>query len=241
MLHKTKGIILHCIDYGDRYAIVRVLTECFGPVSYLTAKSKGKTTRVPQSLFYPLSVVDMDVEHRNLREIQRLKEARPSFPLPSVRSNPIKGTICIFLAECLDKVARDQQSDRLLFDFVQRSVRVLEMTEKDYANFHLAFMIGLSRFLGFRPDGGGYRPGMYFDLQNGVFVACKPASTLALDPDESRVLFHLLRMDYKNMGLFAFSRHERKAILDHILEYYRLHLHRLHEIKSLPILHELFG
>jgi DNA repair protein RecO (recombination protein O) len=241
MLHKTKAIVLYNVNYSDIYTIVHVFTESFGPVSYLTAKTKGKTTRVPRSLFHPLSVVELEVEHQNLREIQRLKEARLSFPLPSIQSNPVKSTICIFLAELIGKVASDRQSDQRLFDFVLQSIRILEVMEKDYANFHLVFMVGLSRFLGFYPDSGGYRPGMYFDLQNGVFVAYKPASVQFLNPDESRVFFNLLRMNYENMALFAFSRHERKDIIYRILEYYRIHLNRLPEIKSLEILHEVFG
>jgi DNA repair protein RecO (recombination protein O) len=153
----------------------------------------------------------------------------------------VKTTICIFLAELIGKLAHDRQSDRQLFDFVLQSIRVLEVMEKDYTNFHLVFMIGLSRFLGFYPDSRGYRPGMYFDLQNGVFTLNKPVSAHFLNPDESRIFFNLLRMNYQNMALFAFSRHDRKDIISHILEYYRIHLHRLPEIKSLEILHEVFG
>jgi DNA repair protein RecO (recombination protein O) len=229
------------VNYSDTYTIVHMFTEAFGPVSYLTARTKGKTTRAPQSLFHPLSVVELEVEHQNVREIQRLKEARLHLAMPSIRNNSVKSTICIFLAEWIGKISADRQSDQRLFDFILQSVGILEVMEKDYANFHLVFLIGLSRFLGFYPDSSGYRPGMYFDLQNGVFVAYKPASAHFLNPDESRLFFNLLRMKYENMALFSFSRHERKDIIYRILEYYRIHLNRLPEIKSLEILHEVFG
>ena len=241
MLHKTRAIVLYNVNYSDTYTIVHVLTEMFGPVSYLTAKARGKTTRVPKSLFHPLSIVELEVEHQNLREIQRLKEARAHIPLLSILNNPVKSTMSIFLAELIGKVATDAQPDQRLFDFILESIRILEMLEKEYANFHLVFMIGLSRFLGFYPDNNGYRPGMYFDLQNGVFAAYKPAHPHFLNPDDSQVFFNLLRMNYENMTLFTFSRHERKDIISRILEYYRIHLNRLPEIKSLEILHEVFG
>ncbi|MDR2683404.1 MAG: DNA repair protein RecO, partial [Dysgonamonadaceae bacterium] len=197
MLHKTRAIVLYNVNYSDTYTIVHVLTEAFGPVSYLTAKTKGKSTRVPKSLFHPLSVVDLEVEHQNMRDIQRLKEARPHVALPSIRNHPVKSTICIFLAELIGKIAADKQSDQRLFDFILQSIEVLEMLEKDYANFHLVFMIGLSRYLGFYPDSSGYRPGMYFDLQNGVFVPSRPAFAPFLNPDESQVFYNLLRMNYE--------------------------------------------
>ena len=241
MLYKTRAIVLYHVNYSDSYTIVHVQTEMFGPVSYLMAKVKGKTTRVPKSLFHPLSIVELEVEHQNLREIQRLKEARAYIPLLSILNNPVKSTIGIFLAELIAKVATDAQSDQRLFDFILESIRILEMLEKNYANFHLVFMIGLSRFLGFYPDNTGYRSGMYFDMRSGGFALYKPDHVHFLNPDESQVFFNLLRMNYENMALFTFSRHQRKDIILRILEYYRIHLNRMFEIKSLEILHEVFG
>jgi len=241
MLHKTRAIVLHQTNYSDIYSIVHVYTEAFGPVAYLISKKKAKTTRVPKAIFYPLSVVDLEVEHQNLREIHRIKEAKVHFPLPSLLMNPVKTTICIFLAEVISKVLKDSQPDALLFDFLLQSIRILDLNEAHYANFSLSFLIRLSRFTGFYPDNSDYQKGMFFDMQNGVFVQYKPHHIHFLNPDESEVFYHLLRMTYENMGGFSFSRHERQAILNRILEYYRIHLNSLPEIKSLEILHEVFG
>ncbi|MDR0547446.1 MAG: DNA repair protein RecO [Dysgonamonadaceae bacterium] len=241
MLHKTRAIVLHLTNYSDAYSIIQAYTEAFGPVSYLTARNKSKTTRVPQAVFYPLSVVDLETEHQNLREIQRIKEAKAHFPLISIRDNPVKTTMCIFLAETLSKVLKDRQPDANLFQYLLQSIHILELTEKHYANFHLVFLIRLSQFTGFYPDDSGYRKGMFFDMQNGVFVPYKPFHIHFLNPDESETFYSLLRMNYENMAESAFSRQERKRILERILEYYRVHLNALAEIRSLEILHEVFG
>jgi DNA repair protein RecO (recombination protein O) len=241
MLHKTRAIILYSLNYSDTYAIVHVFTEEFGPVSYLIARAKGKKTRVSKSIFHPLSLLDLEVEHQNLREIQRIKEAKIHFPLTSILNNPVKSAISIFLAELIGKVAKEVQPDKLLFDYILHSVQILELYEKNYANFHLVFMIRLSQFLGFYPDASGYSEGMYFDMQNGVFVRHKPNHIHFLNPDESSVFFNLMRMNYENMGNFKFSGYERKDIILRILEYFRLHLINFSEIKSLEILHEVFG
>jgi DNA repair protein RecO (recombination protein O) len=241
MLHKTRAIVLYNLNYSDTYSIVHVFTEEFGPVSYLIAKSKGKKTRVPKSIFYPLSIVDLEVEHHNLREIQRIKEGRVHIPLISLLNNPVKSTICMFLAEFLGKVTKEAQANKQLFDFIFHSLQILDLSEKSYANFHLAFMIRLSLFLGFYPDASCYAKGMYFDMQNGVFTQSKPFRTHFLNPDESLVFYRLMRMNYQNMRYFRFSRHERREIIIRILEYYRLHLIHFSEIKSLEIFHEVFG
>ncbi|GHT77819.1 DNA repair protein RecO [Bacteroidia bacterium] len=241
MLQKTRAIVLYNMNYSDAYSIVHVYTEEFGVASYLTARAKSRKTKVPKSLFHALAVIDLEVEHQNLREINRIKEAKAHIPLISLLCNPVKSAISIFLAEFISKVVREIQPNKFLFDYIFQSLQVLDLTEKSFANFHLVFMIRMSQFLGFYPDATNYEKGMFFDLQNGIFIACKPNHPHFLHPGEALVFYYLLRMDYENMSNFKFSRHERKEIIERILEYYRLHLSTLPEIKSLEILHEVFG
>ncbi|MDR3219608.1 MAG: DNA repair protein RecO [Dysgonamonadaceae bacterium] len=241
MQHKTRGIVLYSSAYSDKYAITVIYTEEFGRVSYLTAKSKSRKTKTPKSLFHALAVLDLEVEHQNLREIQRIKEAKAHFPLPFILNDPVKGAIGIFLADLISKLIREIQPDKLLFEYILQSIRILEFTEKTYANFHLVFMVGLTRFLGFYPDVSTYRKGMFFDLQNGVFTLYKPSHPHHLNPDESLIFFNFLRMTFENMGIFKFSRNERNVITGRILEYYRLHLNNFPEIKSLTVLQTVFA
>jgi DNA repair protein RecO (recombination protein O) len=240
MQDKTRGIVLHSNTYNDAYSITLIYTEEFGRTSYLTAKSKSRKTRTPKSLFHALAVLDLEVDHRNLRDIQRIKEARTHIPQISILCDPVKSAVSIFLAELISKVIREIHPNKALFEFLLQSVQILELTTESYANFHLVFMIGLSRFLGFYPEASGYRKGMFFNLQDGIFVLYKPLHPHFLNPDESEVFFNLLRMKYENMNAFRFSRNERRAIIQRILEYYRLHLDNFPEIKSLEILHAVF-
>ncbi|MDL2322771.1 DNA repair protein RecO [Bacteroidales bacterium OttesenSCG-928-A17] len=241
MLHKTRGLVLHNRPYSDVYSIVLIYTEEFGPVSYLVPRSRGKKSSVSKSLFYPLAILDLEVDHQNLREIQRIKEAKIHFASQDLLQDPIKSSIGIFLAEFLSKILREVHPNSQLFIYLTDSIRVLDMSRGGYANFHLSFMINLTRFMGFTPDADTYAAGAFFDMQNGVFVSFKPASAHFLNPDESLVFHHLLRINYNNMRIFRFSGRERKLIIDRILEYYRIHLVHFPDIKSLDILHEVFG
>jgi DNA repair protein RecO (recombination protein O) len=240
MLYKTKGIVLHNSIYSDIYSITLIYTEEFGQVSYLTARSKSRKTKVPKSLFHSLAILDLEVDHQNLRDIQRIKEAKAHIPLISMLNNPVKSAIGVFLSELISKVIKEVQANKILFNFLFQSIRILELTEKSCANFHLVFMVALSRFLGFYPDDSGYQEGMFFDMHNGVFVMYKPSHPYFLNPDDSRFFYKLLRITYENMTAFKLTGVERKMIITAILEYYRLHLTHLPEIKSLEILHEVF-
>jgi len=240
MQHKTRGIVLHTMPYSDRFAIVRMFTEEFGPVSYLVPQSKSRTSKTPRSLFFPLAILDIEVVHHNLRDIHQLKEARLSLSLPSLYTHPVKNTICIFIAEFISKVIRDIQPDKLLFNFLVQSLKILELTDKGYANFHLVFAIRLTRFLGFYPDSGSYETGAFFDMQNGVFTHKMPLHNHFLYREESHGLSLLLRMNYENMHRFRLSGSQRTIIINKAVEYYRLHLAYFPELKSLEVLSEVF-
>ena len=241
MLHKTRGIVLHSIPYNDKYAITLIYTEEFGRVPYLTSQSKSRKTRVPRSLFHPLAILDLEVEHQNLRDVQRIKEIKIHIPLIALLTDPVKSAMGIFIAELISKVIREEQTNQLLFDFLLQSVKVLELTDTSFANFHLVFMIRLSLFLGFYPDASTYQKGMIFDMRNGIFAGNKPAHIDFLPPEESAVFHNLLRMSYENMSAFRFSGRERRTIIHRVLEYYRLHLSDFPEIKSLEVLHDVFS
>ncbi len=240
MLHKTRGIVIHSVGYSDVYSIVQVYTEEFGRVSYLTSRAKGKKTKMQKSLFHPLSVLDMEVEHFNLREVHRIKEVKAHFPVSRILFDPVKSSISIFLAEFIGKVIKDVQPNPLLFNYICHSIQVLDLLERGIANFHLVFILHMSRFLGFFPDISGYSKGMFFDLQNGIFVQNKPLHPYFLNPDDSEVFVQLIRMSYENMSSFRFSRAERIAIIEKVLEYYRLHLVDFPDLKSLEVLQNLF-
>lgn len=241
MLSKTRGIVLHSIPYNDTYSIVYMYTEAFGRASYLVARRRGKKSPVSKALFMPLSVLDMEVEHLNKRELHRVKEAKLCFPLAEVFSNPVKNVLAIFLAEVLLRVVKDTEPDARLFDYLYESIRLLEYTDKGLANFHLVFLLGLLHYMGIFPNVESYRDRSYFDMLNGVFIDRIPMHRHYLTQEESAFFARLLRISYENMSLYAFSRQDRVGIIERILEYYRLHLPEFSEIKSLAVMQSLFG
>ena len=241
MLSTTRGIILHATPYNDNYAIVHVYTESFGRTSYLVARHRRRKTKVSFALFMPLSVVEMEVEHLKTREIQRIKEARICYPLTSIPAHPVKNTIALFLAEALYRIIHAREADPKLFDYLCNSIRYLEILEQGIANFHLVFLIHLTRYLGIFPNAESYTSGVFFDLLNGVFTLQPPDHPHYLDREESVIFSRLLRLNYENMAIHSFSRKERTTIINHTLDYYRLHYTDFGEIKSLAVIQSLFN
>ncbi len=240
MLHKTKGIVLHTLPYNDKYLILNIYTECFGRVSYMASNTRRKKSKIPHSLFIPLSILDMEVEHLNNRDIQRIKEAKTSCQLTQMRFDPIKNTIAMFISEVLYRVIQEKEANAQLFEYLYYSIQRLELASEGTANFHLTFLFRLSTYLGIHPNKDSYKTGCFFDLLNGIFANEIPEHNHYLNRKDSVVFARLLKINFENMALFSFTRQERMSIIKHIIEYYRLHLSDFPEIKSLAIMQNLF-
>ena len=147
----------------------------------------------------------------------------------------------MFLAEFLTHATRDEHETDLLYQFVESSILWLDEVEQGFANFHLVFMIRLTRFIGFFPNAEDGEPQAYFDLLNGCFTPSPPPHAHFLMPAEAGKIGLLMRLSYKTMHLCAMSRMERNRCTEVILEFYRLHVPGFPEMKSLEVLRQLFA
>ena len=126
MLHKTRGIVLHTLPYGDKYLIVAIYTELFGRVGYLITPARRGKGGVAQALVMPLSLLELEVEHRNDRDLQRIHEARSLSTPAALQTHPAKNAEALFLSEVLYRVIREKESDPPLFHYLFDAVRHLD-------------------------------------------------------------------------------------------------------------------
>ena len=173
-----------------------------------------------RSLFMPFSILELDIDYRNSRELQKIIEARTVLPLQNIYSDPVKNAEALFLSEVLCQTIKEPEPNLPLFAFIARSIQVLNIMEEGKANFHLCFLLQLCSFLGFSHNMETYRTGYSFDMLNGIFSPSRPIHTYTLDAREAEVFARLTRMDFNNLRHFKFNRGERNAILDRILTYY---------------------
>ena len=136
---------------------------------------------------------------------------------------------------------KEEASNEPLFAYLMHSILWLDgCGERPFTNFHLVFLMRLSRFLGLYPNVDDYTSGCYFDMLNACFTPLMPKSGAFLKPDEATRIRLLLRMNYETMHLFGMSRAERNRCLTVINDYYSLHLPDFPMLKSLDVLKELF-
>ncbi|WP_419700627.1 DNA repair protein RecO [Mucilaginibacter sp. NFX135] len=241
MLHKTRGIVFKATDYGDSSVIVQLFTEKFGLQSYIINGAKKPKAKIGRNMLQPLHLLDLVVYHKNTGSVQRIAELKNSPVLQSIPYDVIKSCIAIFLNEVLYKAVRQQSADERLFDFVFSAIEWLDHQTGNVANFHLLFLVQLTRYLGFYPD--RYQAGQadYFDMKNGTFSNYKPDSLLYLSPPHTQNFHLLLQCSFENMQQLKWSNDERRYLIQKLLEYYALHIEGFGNIRSADVLEEVLS
>lgn len=237
MYHKTRGIVLHTIKYSETSVIAKIYTEKVGLQSYMVkgvrvAKSKSKA-----AMLQPLTLLEMEVSHRENKQLQYIKEFRRSYIYQSIPFDTIKSTISFFLLEVMIKAIREHEPNDELFDFIYDSLCLLDEEKKLNPDFHLIFLIQLSRYLGFAPHENQSDINCYFELSEGVFISSQTGLHV-MSKKESGWLNYLMNANLFSNVTSEFTRPERKRMLHYLLKYYQLHLENF-SLKSPEILEEI--
>ena len=221
--------------------IVDMFTRAHGRMSFLVPMPKSAKSKIRKQLFQPLSLLSLEYDYRPKVQLQKLREASMQHPYSSLPFDIDKLTVGMFLAEFLYHSLYGEQANEPMFASIADSPMLFDCAPSPVSNFHLVFMMRLTRFLGFYPNIDDYSQGCVFDLRSGDFSTSVPAHRDYLAPGESSLMSLMLRMNYPTMHLFRMSREQRNRLLDVIVSYYRLHIPSFPELKSLEVLRNLYN
>lgn len=239
MLHKTRGIVFHVTDYSETSLIASVFTEEFGLRSYLISGARRKGSKVKPSLLQPLSLLELVVYEKESRGLQRISEVKSALPFTSIPSDPLKTSILFFLNEIIYKTVREEESNPGLFEFIFSSLRFLDETRESCNDFHIAFLIHLTKHLGFFPQAGYSNNTAIFDLKEGIFVSQLPAHPFAVSAPLSAVVHSFLSETAQDSYNKKIPSPIRKELLKTLLDYYSLHVTGFSHPKSQRVLEEV--
>ena len=240
MLTKTQAIVLHSLKYGESRLIVDMFTRAFGRQSFIVSIPKTSKSKIKKQFFQPLTLLEIETDIRPKLQLQKLADVRMLTPFASIPFEPDKLAISLFVAEFLYYALRSEQRNELLYDYLEYSIMWLDGQQASYANFHLVFLLRLTRFLGFYPNLDDYEEGDYFDLRESEFMRNTPVHRDFLQPEEAQKVQLMMRMDFPTMHLFRMSHHDRNRLLEISIKYYRLHLPDFPEMKSIEVLQALY-
>jgi DNA repair protein RecO (recombination protein O) len=151
-----------------------------------------------------------------------------------------KRAIALFLAEILYKTLKEEESNPSLFNYLYHAFQLLDTKETGIANFHLVFLINLTKHLGFFPNDNYSESDCIFDPLNGRFYPF--ISSQFSDSDRSLGLWihRLLTLSFNQLEKLQVNHQTRNALLKFIIDFYHIHLGSLGVVKSLPVLQSVF-
>ena len=197
-------------------------TDLFGLQSYIVNSVRTQAAKGKIALYQPLTLLDLVVYHKESGAIARIKEIQCAHPFATIHTDVKKSTLALFLNEILNKSIREQSHAGEICSFLFDSFEVLDRLTHNYENFHLIFLIKLSRFLGFGPH-------TKEEILTGRLI----------DAADEAILNRLLLADFSEN--LTMTNVQRRSLLSVILHFYSLHVENFGEVKSVQVLREVLG
>lgn len=215
MNSSVRLIILNSTKLGENSLVLHCLCREMGRRSFIVTVRKGGS----RAMFLPLNVLDAEVIENRKSDLWRLKNISPVHPLNGIRSHFDKNAISLFMSEVLWRAVQDGAAEDGLYDWCEKSVLTLDALEGDFANYHLRFLMELAGALGFSPSFEGLAP---------------------FAEDNLKEIADLLSSSMPEFMVYPLNGTRRGAIAKSLLKYLSAHLEIPLNIRSLPVLEELY-
>ena len=165
----TKAIVISAIKYSDSSLIVKLYTREIGLKSYLIkGVLKSKKGKLKAAYFQPLTQLKIVASHQEKRNLHSIREAQVINVYQSIHTTIVKQSLVLFLAEMMSNAIQEEEPNILLYEYLETSLIWLDSHDK-ISNFHLLFLLNLTKYLGFYPDTSeSERKG--FHLREGFFT-----------------------------------------------------------------------
>jgi DNA repair protein RecO (recombination protein O) len=239
MLVKTKAILLNHVRYSDNSLIARFYTRDYGRMSVMVRGLSSRKGGTKFTYFQPLNIFNIELYHNENREVQNLKELSLSFIPRKILADVTRGSVAIFMSEILYSVIREEDPNRMLFDFIESSIFTLDEMDQGLSNFHLWFLVAFTAYAGIGPSPTNLED-YYFDMLTGQFTVSPPMHPDCMEPRAAAVLNRLLRVTPAELGALYLTGEDRSEMLTMMLRYYTLHLTGIKQINSLSVLKDIF-
>lgn len=242
MWQAEQGILIGAVRHNDRSSVARIFTRTHGMVAFIWFMSRSGKNASRNTLLQPLTHLDFQADYVPSENLHHIKDAKNSFPYKEICSNPQKSAISLFLSEFLTHALRDEQNNPGLYRFLTESLQWFDNAPQgEYANFHLAFMIGTAHYIGICPNADEYTPGSVLDMRDGCFSPLLPKHTEFIPAELSYKLHLLMGSSYNDIKDAPLTGQERVMLLNALNTYFRLHIPSFPILKSIEVLETVFS
>ncbi|TDH26253.1 DNA repair protein RecO [Segetibacter sp. 3557_3] len=245
MTHKTRGIILRTIRYGDTSVIATAYTELFGIQTYIVKGIRQQTKKASSKAIYfqPAAILEMVVYRNEFKNLNFIKEYQWGYLYENVLFDVVKNTVAMYIVEMMQHCLKQPEANPDMFYLVQDTLVQLDKGNQAFTGMlPLYFTLHLGGELGFRIQGEYSAQTPVADLMEGQFISEKPEHPYYLDGKAAMITSQLLNLNfYNDLEQFQITRQIKRELMVAYQNYIALHVQDFGVIKSLPILQEILG
>ena len=245
MVHTTKGVVLRTVKYGDTSIITGIYTELFGIQQYIVkgVRQSTKTSAGKASYFQPSAILELEVHHNEMKQLNFIKEFRWAYLYEQVLFDVVKNTVAIYIIELLQHSLKQPEANPELFYLIEDTLKQLDKGNTTLTgNLPLYFTMHLASELGFQLQGDYSNITPIVDLQEGVFVAAKPNHTYYLEGNLAKITAEISNLPfYSELENIQLNQQTRRQLLEAYQLYLSLHISGFGIMKSYAILQEVLS
>ncbi len=238
MIFQTSGIVLRNVKYGDTSAVVTIYTREFGLQSYMVNGVRSKTKGAKGHLYQPASILDLQVYHNSLKNLQRIKEAEWKKLYLNIFTDVERHSAAVLIVELLLKTIHHEEQNYKLYGFVERLLIELDtQPPARAANVPLLFAVQWPSLLGFQMRNNFAESNQFFDVREGAFIDSLGDTTPESSIQINSVLSSLLKMsNIEEVDMLKLNGATRRKMLMLMEQYFKWHIDGFRELNTLRIL-----
>ncbi|MBU3713936.1 MAG: DNA repair protein RecO [Ferruginibacter sp.] len=242
MTFKTKGIVLKSVKYGETSLIATILTELFGMQTYMVNGARNvKKGSTKALMLQPGSILELEVYHNELKNLQRIKEMQWGYIYETLMSDIMKNSIASYFIELILKTIKQPEKNEALYNFSEDVLMQLDVADNTVAvNMPLFISLQLPSFFGFKiedpPVDHTSCTSIFLDLSTGRFSKEDPGHIHTISGQAAAITMELLKaMQPIDLTEIKLNKQIRRELLHNYLKYYTLHFPDFGEMKTLKV------
>jgi DNA repair protein RecO (recombination protein O) len=209
-------------------------------LSFLVPGVYSKKAAIKPSLLQPMQAVELTFYFKPNSNLNKIKEIRSSFVPHRTENDFLKITMISFLTEVTQKCIHEEESNPEMFDFLIKTIVLLDSHSGSLANFPIIFLLEFSKYLGFYPHNNHTSKEEYFDLKEGRFSAFPESDFYTTPIHTSARLSELIDKPMRTFTEHKIPKAERQVLMQTLLSYYRIHVSGFRELNTLDILEKMY-
>ena len=231
-------IVLSTLRYKDNDLIIKAFSREIGLVSFIHRGAYKPKKGSTKSAFYQVLSQNLVSTSAKNNDLKTVRDVTSNYLYASLYTNVFKSSIAMFLSEVLTASIKEEHQNIALFEFLKTAFTYLDLSDH-FANFHLFFLVKLTKFLGFYPDFNENAPDS-FNLRTGKFEL-NLQDNYVIEGESAFFMKAFLKSDFDSYESIKMNSKQRNDFLNNLLLYFELHLIDFRHPKSLEVLKTLFS